>query len=146
MSTFTDARNAIKAMWTANWPAPSGVPVYWHENIDTTVPDPGDADHWLHVLIEFDGDSLRAFGGGRLKNDRVLYGSITIRVFTARGMGEDTTLDLLDDASAAFRSRRSADGALSCVGDNPFPAPQADTQGLWWMRSVLVAFEFNYVG
>ena len=58
--------------------------------------------------------------------------------------GEATALDHLASATAAFRSRRS--GALSCIGDAAFPAPQATLNGLWWQRSALVSFEYRYQG
>jgi len=76
----------------------------------------------------------------------VLFGSVTIRVFTTAGIGEDAALDLLSDAMAALRGRRSGDGNLSFIGTNTFPAAQAVMDGAWWQRSALVAFEFRYQG
>jgi hypothetical protein len=143
---YAAARDAIKALWTAHWPAPSGVPVHWHENLEVIVPDIASTTHWLHLMVEFDAESLRAFGGGALQNDRALFGSTTIRVFTARGIGEDTALEYLADAVACFRSRRSADGRLSFIGESSYRVPQAAMEGLWWVRSALVSFEYRYVG
>jgi hypothetical protein len=145
MALYADAITLIKALWTAHWPAPSGVAVFWHENTETIVPDDPEATPiWLHLAVEFDADEIRGFGGGRLANDRALYGSIVLRVFAARGTGEATALDHLASATAAFRSRRS--GGLSCIGDSAFPAPQATLNGLWWQRSALVSFEYRYQG
>lgn len=147
MSAFRAARDAVKAMWAANWPAPAGVPVYWHENVENIVPDdPADTPHWLHLAVEFDAEELRAFGGGAGANDRMISGSILIRVFSGRGAGENTTLDYLDDAMAAFAGRRSADGALSCIGANIFPGASAVMDGLWWHRSALARFQYRYQG
>ena len=146
MSTFRTARDAVRAMWAANWPAPAGVPVYWHDGTENILPDPGTVTHWLHLAIEFDADDVRAFGGGFGANDRVLFGSVTIRVFAATGIGEDAALDRLSEAMASFRGRRSADGNLSFIGTNTFPAAQAVMDGSWWQRSALVAFEFRYQG
>jgi hypothetical protein len=146
MSTFRTARDAVRAMWASHWPAPAGVPVYWHDGTENILPDAGTVTHWLRVAIEFDADDVRAFGGGFGANDRVLFGSVTIRVFTAAGIGEDAALDLLSDAMAALRSRRSGDGNLSFIGTNTFRAAQAVMDGAWWRRSALVSFEFRYQG
>lgn len=147
MGAFTDASAAIKAMWAANWPtAHAAIPVFWHENANPILPDAGSTPHWLHLAIEFDADELRAFGGGVLSHDRALSGSVLIRVFTATGAGEATTLALLDDAAAAFRGRRSNDGALSCIGVSIFPSPQARQDGAWWQRTALVSFTWRYIG
>lgn len=147
MTVFRTARDAVRSLWTANWPAPSGVPVFWHENIENILPDdPVATPRWLHLAVEFDAEDLRAFGGGAGANDRVIFGSFTIRVFAGRGIGEDLALDLLSDALAAVRGRRSANGALSFTGSSVFAAPLARMDGLWWQRSALAAFEFRYQG
>lgn len=147
MSAFRDARDAVKALWTANWPAPAGVPVYWHEGVENILPDdPADTPHWLHLAIDFDAEGIRAFGGGAGRNERVINGSVLIRVFSGRGLGEDTALDHLGDAMAAFAGRRSADGALSFVRPSLFPGASAVMDGVWWQRSALAAFEFRYQG
>jgi hypothetical protein len=145
MSLYRDARDAVLSMWTANWPAPAGVPVYWHENTENILPDdPVAIPRWVHVAVEFDADGLRAFGGGIGANERALFGSVVVRVFAARGIGEDAALDLLSDAAGAFRGKRSADGLLSFIGASTFPAPLARMDGLWWQRSSLAVFEYRY--
>jgi hypothetical protein len=148
MSLFRDCRTAVKLLWTTHWPgAYSAVPVYWHEGVENIVPhDPADTPRWLHLAVEFDAEGIRAFGGGPGANDRALFGSVVIRVFTARGGGEDTALDYLSDALACFAGRRSADGKLSCIGANAFPAPLAAMDGTWWQRSALASFEYRYQG
>ena len=147
MTVFTNATAAIKALWTAHWPAPGGVPVYWHENVENIVPaDPATTAHWLHLAIEFDAEGIRAFGGGAGANDRALFGSVIIRVFAGRGAGEATALGYIGSALASFAGRRSADGNLSCIGASTFPAPLAAMNGLWWQRSALVSFEYRYQG
>lgn len=147
MAAFTNADAAIKALWAARWPtAHAAVPVFWHENTNPTLPDPSDAAAWLHLAVEFDAEDIRAFGGGPGANDRVIYGSITIRVFAAAGTGEATALDLLSDAVAVFAGRRSDDGALSCIGPSTYPAPQAALDGVWWYRVALVSWQFRYQG
>lgn len=148
MSThFTDATAAIKALWAAHWPAPAGVPVFWHENVENIVPDdPETVPSWIHLHIEFEADAVRAFGGGLGQNELILMGSVTARVFTARGGGEATALQLLGQAHAAFARRRSSDGRLTCRGVATYPAPLARMDGLWWQRSALAAWEFRYQG
>lgn len=144
MTAYRDARDAVQTVWTANWPAPVGVPVRWHANTEEQVPDVGTTTHWLHLSVEYAEEAIRAFGGGRFANDRVLSGSVVIRVMAARGEGEDTGLDLLDDAMTTFRSRRT--GALSFIGDAMIPEPGASEDGNWWVRSAIAVFEFRFQG
>lgn len=144
MTVYRDASDAVRAVWAANWPAPAGVPVRWHMNTEEQVPDVGTTTHWLHLAVEFIEERIRAFGGGRFANDRVLSGSVVIRVFAARGHGEDTSLGLLSDAMTAFRSRR--DGNLSFVGEAMIPEPGASEDGNWWVRSAIAVFEFRFQG
>ena len=147
MSLFRDCRTAVKLLWTTYWPAPAGVSVFWHEGVENILPDnPATTPRLLHLAVEFDAEGLRAFGGGAGANDRALFGSVIIRVFTARGGGEDTALDYLSDALACFAGRRSADGKLSCIGANTFPGANAVMDGVWWQRSALAAFEYRYQG
>ena len=144
MSVYRAARDAVQAVWSTHWPGPATVPVLWHSNGLETVPDAADTTHWLHLAVEFAEERLVAFGGGRLANDRMLRGSVVIRVLAARGTGEDTALALLSDAVAVFRSRRV--GALSVLGDAVLPEPGASEDGLWWIRSALAVFEFRFQG
>ena len=144
MSAYRAARDAVQAVWNTHWPGPPTVPVLWHSNGLETVPDVADTPHWLHLAVEFAEERMVAFGGGRLANDRVLRGSVVIRVLAARGAGEDEALSLLSDAVAVFRSRRV--GPLSVLGDAVLPEPGASEDGLWWIRSALAVFEFRFQG
>ena len=144
MTVYRAARDAVQALWATNWAGPATVPVLWHSNGLETVPDVAETTYWLHLAVEFAEERLVAFGGGRLANDRVLRGSVVIRVLAARGAGEDTALALLSDAVAVFRSRRA--GALSVLGDAVLTEPGASEDGLWWIRSALAVFEFRFQG
>jgi hypothetical protein len=144
--SLKNARDAVLAIWAANWSAPSGVSVYWHDGANLTLPDVGTVSYWLHAAVEFDAEDLRAFGGGIGANDRALFGSVTLRLFSALGLGEDTALQHLDSALAALRGRRSGDGKLTFYGASSYPQPQAVMDGAWWQRSALLTFEYRFTG
>jgi len=145
VSLYTDARDAIQAVWTANWPhAADDPPVLWHANESPQVPDAGATSHWLLLAVEFGQDTIAAYGAGRLANDRRLQGSIVVRVFAGVGAGEDTALDLLSDAVAALRSRR--DGPLSFIGAVTGIDDGGSEDGNWWLRATVIAFEYRHAG
>jgi hypothetical protein len=145
VSLYTDTRDAIQAVWTANWPhAANTPPVLWHSNLAPQVPDIGTAAHWLLLAVEFGQDQIAAYGAGRLANDRRLSGSVVVRVFAAHGTGEDTALDLLSDAVAALRSRR--DGPLSFIGAITGIDDGGSDDGNWWLRAAVIAFEYRHAG
>lgn len=144
MTLHRTVRQAIEAVFAANWPHGATYPVLWHRNEQPQIPDPSAAPHWLHIAVVFGDDALRAFGGGRLANERLQFGSVQVRVFAEAGAGEDTALDLLSDAVAAFRSRR--DGPLSFIGTNAGIDDGGTEDGAWWMRGALVAFEYRFAG
>lgn len=133
---------AIESVWAANWARAE--PVRWHQNTTDRAPDPASFPHWVWLSVEFADEVVRAFGGGRLQNERLLRGSVVIRAFAARGRGEDTQLAVLDAAMVAFRSRRSGD--LSFVGSNVMPEPGASGDGIWWVRSGICTFEYRFRG
>lgn len=130
---------AIEAMWTANWARAE--PVIWHENTSDAAPA---ASHWLHLSVTFSEDIIRAFGGGRLQNERLLRGSVVMRGFAQRGRGEATLLAMLDGAMTALRGQRAGD--LSFVGANLMPEAAASGDGIWWMRTAVAVFEYRFRG
>lgn len=146
---YRTIRDEIESIWTANWPNPS-VPVYWREADADPIPDPSVVPNWLRNEIDFGRERVRAYGGGLGANERVKFGSVIIRVFADRGaLNDDTALDLLSDAEAVFRSRRTTD--LSFIGemsgfdeDAGIDPPHED--GNWFMRGSLVVFEYRFVG
>lgn len=144
MTAYRQAADQVRAVWTANWAPVSGVPVLWDLNTLERTPTDAATAHWLHLSIEFAVEELRAYGGGRLANERLLMGSLVIRAFARRGYGEATLLDLLSAGMAAVRGRRVGD--LSFIGDAVIPEPGASEDGAWWMRSAIAAFEFRFVG
>lgn len=144
MTTLRTVRDAVKTVWDANWPHGATYPVIWHRNENPTLPVSGDALHWIHIIVDFDADEIRAFGGGRLANDRAILGSVVVRVFTQAGYGEDTALDLLDAAISAFRSRR--DGDLSFIGTITGVDDGGTEDGAWYIRGALIGFEYRYQG
>lgn len=144
MSLLADIKTEIKAIWSAQWPHGSTYQVVWHENTNPQIPDIGDATHWLHLAVSFGVDTIRAYGAGRMSNERLQIGTLDVRVFTAMGAGESTTLDLLADALTVFRARREGD--LSFLG-NLFATDEGGTEdGAWWMRSASLGFEYRFTG
>ena len=135
--------SAIEGVWTGN-PWGRSEPVVWHQNTTDRAPAASTYQHWLHLSVEFADEVLRAFGGGRFQNERLLRGSVVIRAFAQRGRGEDTQLAMLDAAMAVFRSRRSGD--LSFIGANVMPEPGASGDGVWWVRSGICTFEYRFRG
>jgi hypothetical protein len=138
-----DCQNEIISIWNAAW-THSTVPVYWHANDADPVPDPSTVRHFLRNEVDFGRETVRAFGGGRFANERILTGSVLLRVFAARmERSENTLLDLMSDAIAAFRSVRTE--TLSFIHASGFDESAAE-DGNWYMRGSLVVFEYNFVG
>lgn len=145
MSLYLDIRNAVQAVWAANWThSADDPPVIWHANTAPQVPDAGAVPHWLLLSVEFGEDGIAAYGAGRFANDRRLTGSVVVRVFATTGSGENTALDLLSDAVAALRSRR--DGALSFIGNVAGIDEGGTEDGNWWQRAAVIAFEYRHAG
>jgi hypothetical protein len=135
-------RDQIKALWTARWPAPPGVPVIWRENFGEAAADPGDAPHYLDMEVDFGVERRAAFGAGRGKNERLKFGSVVIRVMASTGTGDDRALDLLGAAEDVFRSQRI--GALSFIGD--VSGFDTKASGNWSMRASQAAWEYRFRG
>lgn len=133
---------AIEGVWTANWARSE--PVRWHQNTLDAAPSAATYQHWVQIAVEFAEEAIVAFGGGARQNERRLRGSVVIRAFAQRGRGEDTLLAVLDAAVDAFRSRRAGD--LSFIGSNVMPEPGASGDGIWWIRSAIVTFEYRFRG
>lgn len=144
MSLYRDIRDAVQAVWAANWPHGATWPVLWHGNELPQVPTAGENTHWLLISLEFGQDAIAAFGGGRLQNEREQDGAVVVRVFAQQGYGEDTALDLLSDAVAAFRSRR--EGPLSFIGSISGIDEGGTEGGNWWQRAAVIAFVYRHTG
>ena len=142
MTTLRQMRDAIKAVFQANWAGSE--PVYWAENLQPVLPDSDDAPVWLHITVEFGTDGVAAFGGGRLANERSQFGTVTIRCMAASGTGEDVCLDALDAAVVALRGRR--DGPLSFIGDVTGLDDGGSEDGAWFIRAALIGFEYRHIG
>jgi hypothetical protein len=140
-------RDQIEGIWNANWAHPD-VPVFWRENDSLPPEDPAVTPNFMRNEIDFGRERLIAFGGGPRANQLVKYGSIVLRVLSSRSlMSDDTTLDLLSDAEAIFRSR--LEGDLAFIGGMSGYDVQAETgveNGVWYMRASLVVFEFRFIG
>lgn len=140
---YFNAREACRLIWEGYWPYTT-IPVLWHSNTTDLVPDVGTVNHWLHIAVEFSGEQMRAFGGGARNNDRVLLGTVVVRLFAARGIGEDDGLYILAKAMEVFRSRRELN--ISFIGDAMIREEGASEDGNWWTRTAIAAFEFRFRG
>lgn len=141
---YRQVRDQIANIFNANWMHPE-VQVYWRENIPDPLPSPQDGEHFLMLEVDPGRESIMAFGAGRFENERALFGSLRIYVFSARSLrSEDVTLDLLAESVAIFRSLR--EGNLSFIGDGSSFSEGATDDGGWYMRGSLVVFEYRFVG
>lgn len=135
---------AIKAIWDAGWTGETA-PVRWHHNAaGDTTPNASTAPHWLHIAVEFEGESTVAFGGGRKARERELTGNVVLRVFAKRGAGEAELLRLLDKALGVFRGEASP--PLSFIGEAVLRDPGASLDGIWFVRSAISAFVYRFQG
>jgi hypothetical protein len=135
---------AITTLWDSGW-SHSDVPVFWRANDAEVLPDPSDHSYFLRNEVDFGRETVRAFGGGRMSNERAQFGSVVMRVFAARSVGdEDTALDLMADAMQIFRSVRSGD--LSFIGEGSGFDEGPDESGLWFIRGSLMVFEYHFLG
>lgn len=142
--TYRTIRDAVRSTFEANWPHGATYPVLWHANERPLTPDPSVSPHWLLIAVEFGTEDVVAFGGGAGANERRQFGSVVVRVFSDAGRSEDTTLDLLAAAVAAFRSRR--DGPLSFIGSITGLDDGGTDDGAWWMRAAVIGFEYRFSG
>lgn len=146
---YRTIRDDVLALFAATW-SHSDVPVYWRSNDREPMPEPSEVPHFLRNEVDFGREMLSAFGAGRGANLRVQFGSVLIRVFASRALGnEDTSLDLMADAVAAFRSKRVTDGAgndLSFIGEGSGFDIQPTEDGNWSTRGAMVVFEYRFRG
>ena len=146
---YRTIRDDVLAVFDAAW-AHSDVPVYWRSNDSEPLPDPSDVPHFLRNEVDFGRETLLAFGGGRGANLKVQFGSVLLRVFAARALGdEDRALDLMADAMAAFRSQRITDAVgndLSFIGEGSGFDVAPTEDGNWFTRGALMVFEYRFRG
>ena len=139
-------RDSVVSLWDAGW-LRSDVPVYWRGAGPVPLPDPNvDPLFFMDNEIDFGRETIRAFGGGRGANDRCLFGSVLLRVFSARSlMNEDDALDLMDAAAAIYRSVRTSDGNLSFIDGSGFDVGPTE-DGNWFGRGQSVFWELRFTG
>jgi hypothetical protein len=141
---FASATTAVEAIWTAGWTGETA-PVRWHHNAaPSATPNAVSVSHWLHLAVEFDGETTAAFGGGRRARERELSGNVVIRVLAKRGLGEAELLRLLDKALTVFRGEATA--PLSFIGDVVLRDPGASVDGIWHVRSAIAGFVYRFQG
>lgn len=141
-NAYEDCEAAVAAAFAAGWSRAE--PVLWHRNAGDGVPDPAADPFWLHAAVEFGGERLEAFGGGRGANEVSLRGGLVLRAFAERGRGEARVFAMLGDAVAAVRSVRVGDLTFG-VGD-ALPGRGASVDGLWWYRAARVGFLYRFRG
>jgi hypothetical protein len=149
MSLYRQIRDNCETTWNASWTHPD-VPVFWRSDDAQPLPDPQSTQHFFRNEIDFGGEETDAIGGGRGNNLKVQRGSVVLRCFTSRTIGtEDLALDLLSDGVAIFRSYRGTDtagGDLSFIGRGSGFDWGPGEDGNWFMRSVIVVFEYRFLG
>ena len=142
MSLYIDIRDAVMTAFDAGFTSPELV--IWQRNESAEVPQPSDEPNWLQINIIMGEERVVGFGTGRTQNERIQQGIVEIRVFSSFGNGEDRALELLSEAASALRSYRS--GPLSFVGQFAGADDGGTDDGNWWMRGVVVAFEYRFLG
>jgi hypothetical protein len=140
--TLRVIRDAIRTAWDARWPHGTTYRVLWQQNDNESVPEPGEARAWVHVMIDFDGEDVRAYAGGREASDREWRGTVEIRVIAETGYGDDAALDLLDDAVGVYRSRREA--GLSFLEGSTEIFDSATEDGAWFVRGTMLPWTYEY--
>jgi len=140
--TLRVIRDAIRSAWDARWPHGTTYRVLWQVNDNESVPEPGEARAWLHIAIDYDGEDVRAFAGGREASDREWRGTVEIRVIAETGYGDDAALDLLDDAVGVYRSRREA--GLSFIDGSTEIFDSATEDGAWFIRGTMLPWTYEY--
>jgi len=143
------ARDGVVALFDAGWTHPT-IPVYWRANDAEPLPDPHTAQVFLRNEVEFGRELVLAYGSGRLANERALFGSALVRVYAARWtLSEDTALDLMSDALACFRGRRTVDtlgNTLSFIGEGSGFDVDPTEDGNWFVRGAMMVFEYRFIG
>jgi hypothetical protein len=146
---YRTIRDDIIGLWGSGWPH-ADVPIFWRSDDLDPRPDPGDVPNFMRNEIDFGLERTLAYGGGRGQNTKGQYGSVILRIFTARSeVSEDTALDLIADAMAVFRSQRITDtagGVLSFIGDGSGFTQGPTEDGNWFMRGSLMVFEYRFIG
>lgn len=139
---YQDCEESIRALFDQYWSHDDKIVVLWGD--DWSKNDiPATCDAWINMVVLFLEETVRAFGGGRFENERLLSGMVDISVFSKIGTGESTLLKTLDDVLAVYRSRRQGD--LSFVS-SPILLDKNPRVGVWRGRSALVPFEFRFRG
>jgi hypothetical protein len=146
---YRTIRDDILGLWNAGW-THSDVPTFWRSDDRDPMPDPSTAAHFLRNEVDFGAERLIAYGAGRAANLKAQFGSVVLRTFTARAVGdEDAALDLMADAMGIFRSQRITDGLgndLSFVGDGSGFDAGPTEDGNWFMRGSLIVWEYRFRG
>lgn len=142
-----DCQRRVKALWEEKWPGYGHltVPVLWNNNVQNLpIPEQADTPFWLHLEVDFGVEELVAFGNGRFRNERRLYGALSVRTFSAINTNDQFGLQLLDDALAVYRSERR--DTLSFIGDIGSMDEGGAEDGAWYERSARLMFEFRFSG
>lgn len=136
--------NAVQSLWAAGW-SHGDVPAYWRTNDADVLADPSSVSHFMRNEIDFGRETVIAFGGGRMANERSQFGSVLLTVWASRALqSEDVALDLLADAASIFRSVRS--GSLSFIGEGSGFVTGPSEDGNWFVRGVQLVFDYRFTG
>jgi hypothetical protein len=143
-------RDDVIAMWTAGWTVTT-VPAFWRSDDLQPLPDPSSAPHFFRNEVDFGREAIIAFGNGRGDNLKAQFGSVMLRIFSSRMMGnEDDALDYISAALAIYRSQRNPPDPLgndlSFIGEGSGFDQGPTEDGNWFMRGALMVFEYRFRG
>ena len=147
---YRQIQDDVIPLWTTAWGAHPTVPAYWRANDAEVLPDPITTPYFFRNEVEFGRESVIGYGGGLGRNLRAQFGSVILHSFVGRHVqSEATALDLLADAAAAYRSKSITDALsnqLSFLGDGSgFDIGPVD-DGNWFVRGLLIVFEYRFTG
>ncbi len=147
---YLSIKTDILALWSAGWT--QSIPVYWRDDDADPLPDPSTVAQWMRNEIDFGKEEVLAYGSGRGANLKAQFGSVVLRMFTARSaLSEDAALDLMHDAMAVFRSQRvpgsyGTGSELSFIGPGSGFDAGPSEDGNWFYRGALMVFEYRFQG
>lgn len=139
---FTDCEQAIRDVFNTHWTASDTILVMWSDEWAATDIAPTH-NQWINVQILYTDETVRAFGGGRFDNERLLSGVVIVSAYAKVGKGEDALLPLFDDVVKVFRSRRVGNLSFSSSATMLDTPPRI---GIWRGRSAMIPFEWRFRG
>lgn len=138
---FADAEQAIEDRITSVWGAQFPAVTFFFNNAGKV--EPATAPHAI-FLITGQAEEIRAFGGGRGKNEYdtigIVHGIFLIPLFGAKTLGRN----MRDKFCDTFRSQRFS--GLSFYGVTPIASGAAADKGNFFRYEAVAEFEYRFKG